>query len=148
MALSVVVPALLCTMGVFLIVSGWHTRAEERPVAGWVTTIGTVVGVHTEATKDGHVYGPIVAFTDGAGVSHRFTAPTSSDEPRLGDTATVAYDPADPSRAHDLSDSSTSWAAPFVTGIFIVSLGSGLLVLLSWLGVRTRRLRRSVAASA
>lgn len=126
-------------LGAVLIVSGWHTRAQERPVRGWDTTTGTVIGVHRVADKNGYVFGPIVSFSDRTGARHYFTAPTSSDESTVCARAQVAYDSNNPARAHDVSASGTSWAASFVTGIFIVTVAGLMLVLISWVLIRQRR---------
>lgn len=77
-------------LGAKLVVSGWHTRSQERPVPGWITTTGSIVGVHRVSDKDGYTYGPIVAFTDTTGARHTFTAQLSSDAPTTGEPATVS----------------------------------------------------------
>ncbi len=132
----------IIVVGVVGIVIGWHTRAQERPVHGWTTTTGTVVGVRNEAVRDGYVYGPIVSFVDSDGNPHRFTAPTNDDEPTVGEQATISYDPANPAHAHDLSDSGTNWLGPFVVGIFITSFGTPMFGFLTWIRIHQRRRNR------
>jgi hypothetical protein len=133
--------------GVVLTVGGWHQRETEQPVKGWVTTTGTVVGIAGSKTGKGTVYGPIVSFTDESGVLHQFAAPaTGPGGPHLGGAATVSYDPANPSRAHDLSDD--SWRASFVTGVVILSVFGAALVLVLCVGLAVILRRRRRVRSA
>ncbi len=133
--------------GVILTVSGWHQRATEQPVKGWVVTTGTVVGIAGSETGKGTVYGPIVSFTDKSGVHHQFAAPaTGPGRPDVGGPAKVSYDPANPSRAHDLSDD--SWRASFVTGIVLLSVFGMALMLVLCVGLVILLRRRKRVRSA
>lgn len=134
------------TLGISLMISGRHVRSDERPVAGWITTTGSVVGVHRVSGKDGDTYGPVVSFTDMTGVRHTFTAPLSSTAPAMGDSAKVSYNPADPSKAHDLSDNGSSWLAQFAVGVVILSVAGLLLLLVLTILIRAWRRRRNYSA--
>lgn len=92
--------------------SSLRTRSLERPVPGGVATTGSVIAMNKIRAR-GYVYAPVVQFTDASGKTYQFIAPTSSDEPGVGSSALVSYDPGSPNHAHDLSDSSEAWEAPF-----------------------------------
>lgn len=130
--------AAVATMAVWLLVAGWHDRSLTKPEPGWTQTRGTVVGIYSHRVR-GMVYAPVIAFTDPAGGRHVFRAPTSSDaSPPVGSTVSVAYNPAKPADAHDLSATPASWEWPFYTGLLLLVLCGAATVL----GVRTRMVLR------
>jgi hypothetical protein len=137
----------ILAMGVTLLVAGWHTRQRLQPIAGGVTATGRVTAVRVVSTGKGHVYAEVVTFTDASGRTFAVTGPTSSDYPRVGASARVSYDPANPNRACDLSASSTAWLAPFVTGIVILSTALVVLLIVTIAIQRTRRRRATHAPS-
>lgn len=140
--MAVLVLSLSYAGSITLIVSALHTRSLVRPVPGGIQTTGRVVEVQTVWAKDGDVYRPIVAFTDSSNHRIVFSAPTSDDEPNVGDSAQVSYDPDDPTTAHDLSDSSGSYSAPMFAGVAILIVAVALTPLYVWLLVRVFRSRR------
>lgn len=125
-------------MFVWLLVGGWHDRAMTKIVPGWVRTSGTVVDIYSHRER-GMVYAPVIAFTDPSGGRHVFRASTSSDaSPPVGSTVRVAYNPAKPAEAHDLSATPASWEWPFYTGLF----GFAMCAAATALGTRTLIRRR------
>ena len=130
----------LTAMSIVVMHAGLKTRAQERPVAGWVTTTGTIVDIHAISTSVRYVYGPVISFVDSAGISHRFTAPTSSVyPPAIGTAATVSYDPRNPTLAHYLSDSTGTWQLQLFVGILGVSVAGIVLLVSGVLLVRRRK---------
>jgi hypothetical protein len=119
--------------------SSLRTRALERPVPHGITTTGQVIAVKKIRAR-GYVYAPIVQFADASGRTYQFTAPTSSNEPRVGSVARVSYDPSNPNHAHDLSNSAEAWKAPYFTGVGVALMaGLMLIVIVVSLPLQARR---------
>ena len=133
---------LLFITGSVLVVIGLHTRAEEQPRAGWITTTGTVIGFHRVSRIRGDdVNRDVVSFSDQAGLQYRITAPAGAGTMGVGTPVRVAYDPRNPSAARDLSGG--GWAGPLAAGILMVSLAG--LALGFAIRRRLRRRHRMVA---
>jgi hypothetical protein len=114
-------------LGVWLVIAGLGIHSRTDMVAGWPQTTGWVARVHYSFPSYAKepTYAPVIAFR-AAGHLVTFTAPGDSDRPTVGAPARVAYNPRDPTDAHDLSIGSR-WAGVFSLGAGIVVSGVALL---------------------
>jgi hypothetical protein len=104
-----------------------HARALLEPIPSGIQASGTVVGSQHPCDL-GCDYTAVVRYTDRSGRAHMFTVPYQSDDPVIGSTVKVSYDPAVPADAHDISRSSSTYDRRLGTFIFVTALG-GLTVL-------------------
>jgi hypothetical protein len=104
----------------------------ERPVAGGVTTTGTIISFRTGQNCGRYsctaYYVPSIRFTTAEGARQTFVGPEDDNQEWVGEKVQVSYDPARPSVAHDLSANAGSTVlAGVLTGVL---LAFGLLILL------------------
>ncbi|HET6165945.1 MAG TPA: DUF3592 domain-containing protein [Marmoricola sp.] len=128
--------AFVLGMSTWLLVGALHDRDDSQPIAGGVEVTGRVVDV--DATS-GRTWRAVIEFADRAGRKHTVTGPSGNERPEVGEPARVSYDPADPSRAHDLTFNHASWKWPFWTGIFCVAVAMLGAVTCGVVVVRQRR---------
>lgn len=109
-----------------------------RMPAHVVEARGAVVEIVTHVDHEGNaLYYPVVRFPLPDGSRRTVETSDGSWPPayEVDDTVTIAYDPANPARAHIASpaDALTRWIWPFVTGILSVAFLAAAL-LARWLG--------------
>jgi hypothetical protein len=124
-ALVVVLVVALIPLGLFITVSAWSNRHENKAIAGGVTTTGEIVGISANGISGNGIRGgpPLIAFTDETGKRVVIQATGSVSRPQIGSTVTVFYKPSDPSDATDISDSNALWPVHLIIGLFIAAIG-------------------------
>lgn len=110
-------------LGTVFVVSGFWVAPSPSPDE--VTAEGFIVDVNTGRNSDGDtMYTPVIEFTDGKGLQHRFTPGYSQgNRPSLGSSVTVGYSPDNPMGTARRTDG----IAGYFHWIFI---GTGALVTL------------------
>lgn len=128
---GVLVALILGTIATVLLV-----RSTQR-AHDWVSTEGVVVDVVATTNRDGgRLYRPVVAYTTPEGEFTCETNTSSSSRPAVGDTRTIEYDPALPTRC---SIKGNGWVVWFLYG-----MGALFLMIFGGVGFAVARSGQSV----
>jgi hypothetical protein len=113
----------------FLLVAVLVMRPATGVPEGWATVDGRVVGEQVSWSGDSEVAYPIVEYTDPRGDRHRVTSGVgSSIRSKIGDSMTVAYDPANPADGRVTGGmASMAWVLFAGVGCLFAALGGLLL---------------------
>jgi hypothetical protein len=121
------VPALLCTLGLALLLLSCGSVCQTLFLLSFgARTTGTIVGTWGDGSGEGNLSYPVIEFKDAAGKtwsgqSHWSITPGSRDR-NVGSKIAVLYDPGRPGRFAEDSFEGL-WVLPLVTGL----MGSGAL---------------------
>jgi hypothetical protein len=134
---------IVIALPVGLIGGGLHTRHQVEPVAGGITTTGTVTSISSDEELHGKNYTPTITFTDSRGHVHLFDGPTDTNShPPVGTKVKVSYDPANPDHASDISAGSKGWEITVWIG---VAVAVAELILTAWVIKRRIGIKRRAA---
>jgi hypothetical protein len=109
-----VVAAFLVALGLgvaaVLIPAALHSRADVQPIAGGVTTVGTVVHVDPMDGRSAD-RNATVTFTDRRGHTFTIIKGVGDAQPAVGDHVRVTYDPDRPQDGRDIDTNAGIWKA-------------------------------------
>lgn len=148
--LCLVTTVTTAAIAVPLIVAGLRWKDELKPIGGGVSTTGRVVKVITDegSRKNRVTYRAVVEYADSEGVTHQMTNKAGDEPPYVGEVVQVSYDPADPTRAHNLTTGKGSANWPLGTGIFIIGFSVVVDLIVGVVVWRERRRARALSAES
>jgi Protein of unknown function (DUF3592) len=144
LGVAAAVPFFILGLGIWGLQRVAHARALLEPIPGGIQASGTVVGSQHPCDL-GCDYTAVVRYTDRSGRAHTFTVPYQNENPVIGSTVKVSYDPEVPADAHDISRSPSTHddvrlgAFIFVTAVGgLTVLGAGAVVVVTVVRSRAR----------
>lgn len=121
-------------MAAVLIPAALHSRADVQPIAGGITTDGTVVHVDPIAGRFAD-RSATVTFTDPRGRTFTITKKIGGAQPAVGDHVRVTYDPDRPQEGRDIDTNAGIWKAQLGAGL------AGGVMGVFFLGITVNRFR-------